>query len=66
MPHVQSNLIFVHGHSILQLVKEMVELEGIYLSAFKRIFDIIEDSGWKLSKEEEEEEGAEGEEVVSA
>ena len=29
-------------------------LQGIYLEAFRRVFDILEDSGWVLVRENEE------------
>ena len=31
-------------------------LQGMYLEAFRRVFDILEDSGWQLVREGEEEE----------
>lgn len=36
------------------LPKQMVSLEGIYLEAFRRMFGMLEDSGWQLSSEPEE------------
>lgn len=31
-------------------------VQGMYLEAFRRVFDILEDSGWQLVREGEEEE----------
>jgi hypothetical protein len=36
------------------LPEQMVNLEGIYLTAFEKIFAMLEDSGWQLQKEPEE------------
>lgn len=36
------------------LPKQMVNLEGIYLVAFEKMFSMLEDSGWQLSSEPEE------------
>ncbi|CAL8462268.1 g1799 [Coccomyxa elongata] len=36
------------------LPKQMVSLEGIYLEAFRKMFGMLEDSGWQLSSEPEE------------
>lgn len=36
------------------LPKQMVNLEGIYLEAFEKMFSMLEDSGWQLSPEPEE------------
>lgn len=36
------------------LPKEMINLQGIYLTAFTKMFNMLEDSGWQLSKEPEE------------
>jgi hypothetical protein len=33
------------------LPKEMVNLEGMYLAAFRKMFDMLEDSGWQLTRE---------------
>lgn len=38
-------------------------MQGIYLQAFEKLFNILEDSGWELKrKEDEEEEGSDEEE----
>ncbi len=38
-------------------------MQGIYLRAFEKLFNILEDSGWELKrKEDEEEEGSDEEE----
>lgn len=29
-------------------------MQGVYLEAFKKVFDILEDSGWSLVREDEE------------
>ncbi len=34
--------------------------QGMYLEAFRRVFDILEDSGWQLVREGEEEEMKQG------
>ena len=36
------------------LPEQMVKLEGIYLTAFEKMFALLEDSGWQLQKEPEE------------
>ena len=36
------------------LPEQMVNLEGIYLTAFEKMFGLLEDSGWQLRKEPEE------------
>ena len=36
------------------LPEQMVNLEGIYLTAFEKMFALLEDSGWQLQKEPEE------------
>lgn len=36
------------------LPKQMVNLEGIYLKSFEKMFGMLEDSGWQLSPEPEE------------
>ena len=38
----------------LRPVKCVRELQGIYLTAFKKVFCLLEDSGWKLVREGEE------------
>ena len=34
----------------------MTNPQGIYLEAFKRVFDILEDSGWSLVREKDKNE----------
>ena len=36
------------------LPEQMVKLEGIYLTAFEKMFALLEDSGWQLQKEPKE------------
>lgn len=36
------------------LPEQMVSLEGIYLTAFEKMFALLEDSGWQLRKEPKE------------
>ena len=36
------------------LPEQMVKLEGIYLTAFEKMFALLEDSGWQLLKEPKE------------
>ena len=36
------------------LPEQMVNLEGIYLTAFEKMFALLEDSGWQLQKEPKE------------
>jgi len=38
------------------IVDQTTSLSGMYLEAFRRVFDILEDSGWQLVREGEEEE----------
>lgn len=36
------------------LPEQMVNLEGMYLTAFDKMFALLEDSGWQLQKEPKE------------
>ena len=36
------------------LPEQIVNLEGIYLTAFEKMFALLEDSGWQLQKEPKE------------
>lgn len=38
----------------LQILPEAKQLKGIYLKAFQKICNIVEDSGWLLKGDEEE------------
>jgi hypothetical protein len=40
----------------LQSLRDACDAQGMYLEAFRRVFDILEDSGWQLVREGEEEE----------